>query len=114
MPINQRAKGARGERQWAKYLRDHGIDARRGVQYQGGENSPDVVSELGDVHFEVKNTERLRLHNAMKQAKRDAGDKKFPMVAYKKNREPWVICMYADDAMRVLAEDDETNIDNAK
>ena len=106
MPINSRQKGANGERMWARYLVAHGIKAHRGVQYQGGVDSPDVVSELTNVHFEVKNTEQFRLHLALKQAKKDAGNK-LPVVAHKKNREPWVICVYADDIMRLLEEDDE-------
>ena len=57
---NSRDKGARGERELAAELhRLFGVTARRGVQYQGGTDSPDVVSDFDEIHFEVKRTERL-------------------------------------------------------
>jgi len=103
--INSKVKGDGGEREWAKYLRDHGIGARRGVQYQGGPGSPDVVSELDNVHFEVKRVERLNIYKAMKQAKEDAGTK-FAMVAHRKNHKKWLLTMTADDFMKILKEKD--------
>jgi Holliday junction resolvase len=53
---NSRQKGKRGELEAAKYLRSLGFtSARRGVQYSGGPDSPDVVcDELPGVHIEVK------------------------------------------------------------
>ena len=66
-----RDKGKRGEREIAGLLRDYGYDARRGVQYHGGADSPDVVG-LPGVHIEVKRTETLSLYPAMEQAKHDA------------------------------------------
>ena len=64
-----RDKGKRGEREVAEFLRDHGIPARRGVQYAGGADSPDVIGFEG-VHIEVKRTEALRLYPALEQALR--------------------------------------------
>ena len=44
--MNSRAgKGKVGEREFAELLRAHGFDARRGQQFAGGADSPDVVSE---------------------------------------------------------------------
>ena len=57
-----RNKGQRGEREFASELRRlFGIDARRGVQYCGGADSPDVITDFDEIHFEVKRTERLSL-----------------------------------------------------
>jgi hypothetical protein len=48
--MDSRRKGKVGEREFAALLREHGFDARRGVQYSGGVDSPDVVIFGGSVH----------------------------------------------------------------
>ena len=69
-----REKGKRGERQWRDELRANGYRARRGQQFAGSPDSPDVVcDELDWIHFEVKAVERLNIWDAMDQARRDAG-----------------------------------------
>lgn len=102
--VNSRQKGARGEREWAAYLRDHGIDARRGQQFSGSPDSPDVVSEmLGRfVHMEVKRVEALRLEPAMAQAERDCPENKVPVVVHRKNRTPWLVTLRAVDAVPLI------------
>jgi len=96
MTINSRAKGARGEREWAQWLRDNlGIDARRGQQFAGGTDSPDVIG-LEGTHAEVKRVEKLNISNAIAQAERDCGDN-LPYVASRKNGEEWLITIRARD-----------------
>ena len=58
--INGRQKGAQGEREFATVLKDLGIEARRGQQFSGGKDSPDVVADLTGVHFEVKRVQVKR------------------------------------------------------
>ena len=71
--MNSREKGKRGERQWRDELRAHGYTARRGQQYSGSPESPDVIcDELDWLHFEVKAVERLNIEDAMDQARRDS------------------------------------------
>ena len=94
-----REKGKRGEREFAIYLRSHGYDAHRGVQYQGGPESPDVIG-LPGVHIEVKRTEQLRLYDWLEQAKNDAGPK-IPLIAHRKNNQDWVAILPMDDFMRL-------------
>ena len=73
-PINSRNKGAAFERWVAEWFRDHlGTPARRGQQFSGGPDSPDVQDAVPGVHVECKADERLNLHNAMQQSMRDAG-----------------------------------------
>lgn len=99
MTINSRAKGARGEREWAEWLRDNlGIDARRGQQFAGGPDSPDVIGLKG-THAEVKRVEKLNISNAMTQAERDCGDNNLPYVAHRKNGEEWMITIRATDVL---------------
>lgn len=96
MRINSRAKGAAGEREWANICKKQGFeDARRGQQFSGIEGK-DVVG-LPAIHVEVKRVERLNISNAMRQAERDKADNEIPIVAHRKNREPWLVTMRAED-----------------
>jgi Holliday junction resolvase len=95
--INCKNKGCRGEREWAAFLRDMGIDARRGRQYCGDSEAPDVKTAIQGVHCEVKRTERLRIHPAMEQAEGDCGIGDVPYVAYKRNRAPWMVILRGFD-----------------
>jgi len=100
--MNPRDKGARGERELAAYLTDHGHPARRGQQYSGSPDSPDVVCPSLPFHFEAKRVERLRLHESFEQAVSDAGPGKVPIVAYKANRRPWLAILRLDDLLELM------------
>lgn len=107
--MNSRQKGKVGEREFAALLRTHGFDARRGQQFSGGADSPDVVSQvLGWVHIEVKRVQNLNLAEACAQAQRDcgrgapAGQQKPWIVAHRRNREPWFITMDSDALYQLL------------
>lgn len=87
-----RQKGKRGEREAAAELGSLlGCDARRGVQYQGGPDSPDVVLDGVAIHVEAKRTERLSLWPAIEQAKADAPAGSVPIVWHRPNRRSSVI-----------------------
>lgn len=99
-----REKGARGEREAAKKLTAlFGIEASRGVQFQGGSDSPDIRHTIADVHIEVKRTESLRLWAALGQAIADAGEK-VPIVMHRPNNRDWVIVCRADDLGRLATQ----------
>jgi len=103
--MNSREKGKRGERQWRDELRAQGFQARRGQQFSGSADSPDVVCEqLRWIHFEVKAVEKLNIQDAMDQAGRDCGGK-VPMVAHKRNFRPWLVTMEAETFFRLLRGD---------
>jgi Holliday junction resolvase len=100
--INSRQKGKRGERLWRDMLRAEGFTARRGQQYAGGIESPDVVcEELSNLHQEVKFVENLNLDKAYEQAMRDSGAKHF-IVAHKKSNKDWKVTMSADLFFKIL------------
>lgn len=100
--INSRQKGKRGERDWRDQLREQGFTARRGQQYAGGIESPDVIcEELADLHMEVKFVENLNLDKACEQATRDAGGKRW-IVAHRKNNKPWKVTMSSDTFFAIL------------
>lgn len=100
MAINSRRKGAEGERELARILRERGYDARRGVQYHGGADSPDVIG-LPGVHIECKRVERLDLMGAYEQAFRDSADDEIPAVFHKRNREPWMVTVTLEDFLKL-------------
>ena len=100
--MNSRTKGKVGEREFAALLRSEGFAARRGVQFAGGAESPDVVSEaLGFLHFEVKRTQALNLADACAQAEGDCGGKPW-VVAHRRNHAPWLITMTAEVFFKFL------------
>ena len=101
--MNSRAKGARGEREFAAFLRELGAEARRGQQYSGSPDSPDVVHNLPGLHFEVKRCERWEPEKWYLQAVRDAGPDEVPVVAMKKNRGRWLVLLDAEAFVRGLA-----------
>ena len=98
---NIRRKGANYEREIARYLRDHGYDARRGQQFRGGADSPDVIGLKG-FHIEAKRTERLNLYDALRQSIRDSAPDETPIVVHRRNNEPNVVIMLLDDFMEVI------------
>lgn len=99
MPINSRAKGKRFEREAAKAITAiFGVGAKRGVQFKGGDESPDIITGLKGIHFEVKAVERLNLMEAFEQAKRDA-KANTPVVMHKKNRTGWFLTMRLEDVI---------------
>jgi len=103
--MNQRQKGARGERLWRDELREAGFTARRGQQFAGGTDSPDVIcEELSGIHFEVKCVQSLNIETAIAQASRDAGDKKDWVVAHKRDRKPWRVTMSPELFFKLLRE----------
>jgi hypothetical protein len=109
--INSRTKGAVGEREFATLLRERGYrSAKRGQQFRGGGDSPDVVGIEG-VHLELKRAERFNLHDAVNQARRDANGSGMPVVAHRCNatrktgdcRGEWLFVLGAEDFFALLA-----------
>lgn len=98
---NSRAKGAKGERELSAELRKYGFDCRRGQQYHGGGDSPDVVG-LPGIHIECKRVEHLQIETAMAQSRRDAeGTDDVPVVMHRRNREGWKVTMDLDAFMNM-------------
>ena len=106
-----RQKGKRGERECAAELGQLlGVEARRGVQFQGGPDSPDVVLDGVAIHVEAKRVERLQLWAALEQAKKDSPPGKTPVVWHKSNRRGSVVIVetallveFAREIVRVIS-----------
>lgn len=88
------AKGAAFVRMVADYLRDtHGYEVM--VRAKGEEGDDMLVAQLAHISFECKWWEDMDLASWMRQAKKQAGEKRHPVVIHKRNRntnpeEQWV------------------------
>lgn len=102
--MNSRNKGKRGELELVHFLKDRGIEARRGQQYAGGTDSPDVIASkpLQDVHLEVKRREAGNPYHWLAQATNDAGEGKVPVVAHKRNGKEWIVILDLDHFLQIM------------
>jgi len=88
MGAKSRRKDKVGELEAAAEIRRvFRTQARRGRQYQGADESPDVLTAIPDVHFEVKRAETLRLYEALEQAVEDAGQRVPAVLSLTTHRE---------------------------
>lgn len=101
--INSRSKGARGERELARVLKEHGYECRRGQQYCGASGDADVIG-LPGVHIECKRVERLNLMDAIAQAVRDARKGLLPAVFHRRDRCEWLVTMRLEDWIVIYRE----------
>lgn len=101
--VNSRNKGAAGERELSKILRNYGYDTRRGQQFCGANGDADVVG-LPGIHIECKRVERLDLLAAMAQAKHDARFEEKPAVFHRKNNCKWLVTMELEEWMELYRE----------
>lgn len=101
--MNSREKGAAGERELSRRLREYGYDCRRGQQYSGANGDADVVG-LPGIHIECKRVERLDLIAAMDQSKLDARPGEIPAVFHRKNHCRWMVTVSLDDFILLYRE----------
>lgn len=105
---HSREKGKRGEREVAELLRENGFMARRGQQFKGGPDSPDVVHSIPRLHIEVKRTEAFQLYKALEQADDEITEAhKMPVVFHRRNSQAWVVVMYAEDFLALVGGEDD-------
>lgn len=101
--MNSRQKGAAGERELAKKLREYGYDCRRGQQYCGANGDADVLG-LEGIHIECKRVERLNIDDAMLQAVRDRREGEYPAVFHRKNNHEWLVTMRLENWIELYRE----------
>lgn len=97
-------KGKVAERELSRFLTEHGFPAKRGQQFSGGPNSPDVVCDLLP-HIECKRVERFNAYDALAQAQRDGGPD--AVVFHRRNRKPWLVVMDAEQFLSLMTHDDQ-------
>ena len=104
--INSKAKGAKGERELSRLLKEYGYDTRRGVQYCGANGDADVIG-LPGIYIECKRKEKLNIYEAMEQAVNDSDANYLPFgydlpaVFHRKNKCEWLVTMRYDDFMEI-------------
>jgi hypothetical protein len=104
MGEKSRRKGCRGEREAAAEIaRLFRVEARRGRQYCGDPEAPDIRTAIAGVHFEVKRCEALRLYAALEQAAADACQN-VPLVLHRANGRPWVAIVWLEDLPRLAVQ----------
>jgi len=91
-----RDKGKVGEREVVALLKSYGFDARRGQQFKGTKDSPDVISDM-PLYIEVKRREQVNLYEAINKAAEEAPREEEPIVFHRKNGKQWLITMNAED-----------------
>ena len=113
-----RTKGKVGERELSRVLRklypQLKDQIRRGQQYNGADGSADVIGIPG-LHIECKRTEKLNLYKALDQAEDDCPKDQIPVVAHRRNLQPWVLILPLDkltEFVRVLAQQETGEHDN--
>ena len=96
--MNSKKKGSAGERELCSVLTAAGFPAHRNDQrFLGGYDNPDIDAEgLEAYHIECKRVERLNVSDAFAQAVIDSAGR-IPVVAHRKNREPWLITLRLED-----------------
>lgn len=108
--MNSRAKGAGGERELAHELQKYGYAAFRTAQFCGANGDADVEGVPG-LHIECKRVERLNIHEAMKQSRRDAREADVPVVIHRKNRTKWLVTLDLDEFMKLWRDAHEEDND---
>lgn len=104
--INSKAKGAKGERELSRLLKEYGYDTRRGQQFCGANGDADVVG-LPGIHIECKRVEDLNIYDAMDQAINDSSAMElpfgydFPTVFHRKNNCEWLVTMQSSDFLEM-------------
>lgn len=95
--MNGRQKGARGEREWAQWLRDHGFAGADRSARIGKEGAEDVIGGPDGTRAEVKRVEALNVNKAMEKVVSECCNGEVPYVAHRRNRGEWMVTMRAED-----------------
>jgi hypothetical protein len=99
-----RAKGARFENVIAKEINEacDGADAKRGFQFRGGDNVPDVECPL--LHIECKRGKRPNPRAALAQAIEGCPKGKLPIALIRDDRRETFAVMLWEDVLSFLSE----------
>ncbi len=102
-----RDKGKRGELEVVALLKKHGFEARRGQQYEGASDSPDVMHNVTGLYIEVKRREAFNLHAAWLKAEEERRLGQRSAIFHKKNHQPWFVTMEAHAFLSIMRELEE-------
>jgi hypothetical protein len=100
MSASQRRKGIHGENEYAGLLAEalgQPIRRKLGQARDGGDDI-----EVGPFRIEVKRREALRIDAWCEQVEACAGPGQIPVVAYRRNGQPWRVVLRNDDFLRLM------------
>lgn len=91
MGLKSRRKGQKGEREAAAAIRNAiGIECRRGQQFKGGSDSPDIATD-SPLHFEIKRLRRIAILAALRQAESESAADRLPLALVREDGDTeWV------------------------
>ena len=96
----KRNKGAAGERELAGILKDHlGFEVKRNLG-QARDGADDIT--IQKFRIEVKRQERLQVDKWSEQVESCSKSGEVPILAYRRNGQPWRICLKLDDFIPML------------
>ena len=94
-------KGKRGELEFSHFLADAGYPARRGQQFSGTPDSPDVICESLPFHIECKRCEAPSLYPTMEKNQADAGNN--PAVKFhRRSGKPWLTILMTGEFLKLI------------
>ena len=101
--INSKQKGKRIERFFVNFLKELGLTARRGQQFKGTEDSPDIIVKEWKtyIHIEVKGGKKLNIFKALQQAVDDKSEEEIPIVFYKQDHKEPIVILFADKFVQI-------------
>lgn len=96
----KRNKGAAGEREVAGILKDHlGFEVKRNLG-QARDGADDIT--IQKFRIEVKRQETLKVDVWSKQVEDCSKDGEVPVLIYRRNGQPWRVCLKLDDFIPLL------------
>lgn len=95
--MNSREKGKRIERLLASMFTRAGWPARRGQQFKGTPDSPDVIVEDLPLTVECKGREVWSIYNWIVKVRHEAKPGTLPLLCCKKNHSEFLAIMTLDD-----------------
>ena len=103
--MNSRSKGKRGELELALLMRECGYaNARRSAQYCGNTGDAPDITGVDGLHIECKRREQIQDEVFLQQAERDAKKGLVPLVAYRRSREKWKVCLRLEVFLAIWSE----------
>ena len=96
----KRNKGAAGERELAGILKDHlGFEVKRNLG-QARDGADDIT--IQKFRIEVKRQERLQVDKWSEQVESCSKSGEIPILAYRRNGQPWRVCLKLDDFIPLM------------
>lgn len=103
MSATERRKGAVGEREIVRILKDAGwTRAERTSNGRAQHARGDIANGPPGVHIEVKRQERLNVPRAFRQIESDANPLDIPVLVHRPSGQDWIASLPLDELLPLL------------